>query len=103
MFSSSLTFSQMSTSTATSDMTPPRSPSIPEPLLDDLLELWCETADYNGEEDCVDIRGALSELGFDTSSLNSSNGNESRNYLGGHDAVLSDVVTHGALLIFTIR
>lgn len=70
--------------------TPPRSPSasvgfeetmqdfdedeeystsqIPEPLLDDLLELWCEETDFtsnvDGSEE-ISINNALTELGFD--------------------------------------
>lgn len=87
--------SSSSSSSPSSDMTlptPPRSPSaeigfddtmngyeddeeysasqgIPEPLLDDLLELWCEEADFpstgDGSEE-ISISNALTELGFDS-------------------------------------
>lgn len=87
--------SSSSSSSTTSDMTlptPPRSPSaevgfddtmngyddeeeysasqgIPEPLLDDLLELWCEEADFtntgDGSSEEISIHNALTELGFD--------------------------------------
>jgi len=53
------------------------SQGIPEPLLDDLLELWCDEADYNvdpEEPDEISFRNALSELGFDSSQINSNAG-----------------------------
>ncbi|ODM98187.1 Myc protein [Orchesella cincta] len=92
----SLSQSSSSSSSPSSDMTlptPPRSPNasmgfdetmqeyseeedyteegngIPEPLLDDLLELWCEEADFPADGDAneeISIHNALTELGFDT-------------------------------------
>ncbi|CAL8138669.1 unnamed protein product [Orchesella dallaii] len=92
----SLSQSSSSSNSPSSDMTlptPPRSPNasmgfdetmqeyseeedyteegngIPEPLLDDLLELWCEEADFPADGDAneeISIHNALTELGFDT-------------------------------------
>lgn len=43
------------------------SQGIPEPLLDDLLELWCEEADFTNTGDGTEaIHNALTELGFDS-------------------------------------
>lgn len=53
-------------------LTPPRSPTIPEPIIDDLLELWTGAGlDELPDDQDISINSALNELGFtdDGSSL----------------------------------
>jgi len=45
-------------------LTPPRSPTIPEPIIDDLLELWTGAGLDDLDDHDISINSALNELGF---------------------------------------